>query len=70
MGASDAQKRATKKYLDEKMDRITVRVAKGKRDVIHEHAKDQNESVNEFICRAINETMERDKAKKESVNDE
>ena len=64
MGASEAQKRATKKYLDEKLDRITVRVVKGKREIIREHAEEQGESVNEFICRAIDETMKRDKRKK------
>ena len=64
MAASDAQKRATKKYLDEKLDRITVRVPKGERDEIHEHAKAKGESVNEFIRRAIKETMERDNAGK------
>ena len=36
MGTTDAQKRATKKYLDEKLDRITVRVPKGEREGIHD----------------------------------
>ena len=60
VSASEAQKRATKKYLDEKLDRITVRVPKGEREKIHDHAESQAESVNEFIRRAINETIERD----------
>ena len=63
MGTTDAQKRATKKYLDEKLDRITVRVPKGEREGIHDHAKAQGESLNEFIRRAIRETMERDNKK-------
>ena len=60
MGVSEAQKRASKKYLEEKIDRITVRVPKGGRDKIHDHAKKHGESVNEFISRSINETMKRD----------
>lgn len=64
MGASEAQKRASKKYLEEKLDRITVRVPKGERETIHDHAGKQGESVNEFIRRAIKETMDRDNQKK------
>ena len=60
MAPTDAQKRATKKYLEEKLDRITVRVPKGEREDIRIHAEKCEESVNEFIRRAIRETMERD----------
>lgn len=41
-------------------DEIKVRVPKGQKAVIQEHAASQEESVNGFIQRAIKETMERD----------
>ncbi len=59
---TEAQKRATKKYLDT-LERIYIRVPKGQKDVIKDHATSQDESVNEFVLRAINETMERDNHK-------
>lgn len=42
------------------MDRINLTVPKGKKDTIKAHAEAQGESVNGFINRAIDETMERD----------
>uniref|UniRef100_UPI003FED7F78 Arc family DNA-binding protein n=1 Tax=Dysosmobacter welbionis TaxID=2093857 RepID=UPI003FED7F78 len=44
------------------MDRINLTVPKGKKDTIKAHAEAQGESVNGFINRAIDETMERDSA--------
>ena len=44
------------------MDRINLTVPKGKKDTIKAHAEAQGESVNGFINRAIDETMERDNA--------
>ena len=43
-------------------DRISIAVPKGQKDVMKAHAEAQSESVNSFINRAIEETMERDKA--------
>ena len=43
-------------------DKIKTRVSKGKKEVIREHATKNGESLNGFINRAIDETMERDKA--------
>ena len=60
MSATDAQLRATKKYLKEKLDDVRFRVPKGQREIIQQHAAKQGESVNAFICRAVRETMERD----------
>ncbi len=59
---TEAQKRATKKYLDT-LERVYIRVPKGQKDVIKDHAMSKGESVNEFVLRAVNETMERDKHK-------
>ena len=49
-----------KKYIDEKTESIYVRVPKGQKESIKKHAESTGESVNEFVVRAIRETMERD----------
>lgn len=49
-------------WIAEKLDRINLTVPKGKKDTIKAHAEPQGESVNGFINRAIDETMERDSA--------
>ena len=48
--------------ISEAYDEIKTRVSKGKKEVIREHATRNGESLNGFINRAIDETMERDKA--------
>ena len=60
MPSSEAMKRAIKKYDQEKIDRIPLRVPKGKKEIIQAHAASRGESVNAFLNRAIDETMERD----------
>lgn len=57
---SDAQKRAAEKYTKANYDEIKVRVPKGKKTVIKDHAGTRGESVSGFINRAINEAIERD----------
>jgi len=61
MTVSKAQQRAVNKYTKENYDEIKVRVDKGKKEIIKTHAKARGESVNGFINRAIDETLERDK---------
>jgi len=61
MASSEALKRATKKYDQEKVDRILFRVPKGKREVIQKHTAQTGESVAAFLNRAVDETMVRDK---------
>lgn len=56
---SEAQRRATEKYL-QKLEEIKVRVPKGAKEAIQAHAEAHSESVNGFINRAISETMKRD----------
>ena len=65
MAQTEAQLRASKRYHQEKLEEIKFRVPKGNRTRIQDHAKAQGESTNAFIYRAINETMERDRTKKE-----
>lgn len=61
MAYSEAMLRAIKKYEAEKIDRISLRVPKGKKEVIQKFAEDHGESVNSFINRAIDEAMQEEK---------
>lgn len=49
------------RYNDKAYDRINLTVPKGRKDTIKAYAESQGESVNGFILRAINTTMENDK---------
>lgn len=60
MSRTDAMDRAIKKYELEKVDRIMMRVPKGKKVMIQDHATKHKESVNSFLNRAVDETLERD----------
>lgn len=52
-------------YIAKTYDRINLTVPKGDKDKIKTHAESMGESVNGFINRAIDETMERDSTKPE-----
>jgi predicted component of viral defense system (DUF524 family) len=70
--------KAVSKYKENNYDRVELSMPKGKRDIIKKHAAIYQDevgeirtigytpkgSMNAFINRAINETMERDKAAK------
>lgn len=60
MSTSEKQLSYSKKYINEKLDRITFRVPKGQRAVIQEHARKMGESTNSFLKRAAAEAIERD----------
>lgn len=48
-------------WIAEKLDRVNLTMPKGKKELIKAHAaKQDGGSVNAFINRAIDETMERD----------
>lgn len=57
---TEAQAKAAKKYLKESVEDIRIRVPKGDKSKVQEHAASMGESTNAFVVRAINETMERD----------
>ena len=59
---SKAQQKAVYKYKNNNYDRFETSVPKGKKEIIKTHAADQDESLNGFVNRAIDETMARDKA--------
>lgn len=56
---TEAQKKAQQKYM-EKFAVARVRMDRDKYDKVQAHAESKGESVNGFINRAINETMERE----------
>lgn len=52
------------KWQREKVDRVNLTMAKGKKDTLKAHAESMGESVNAFINRAIDETLSRDQENK------
>lgn len=61
MSTTKAQQKAVNKYVRKNYERVLVTFKqKGKKAEIKSHADAQKESVNSFINRAIDETMERD----------
>jgi len=63
MAVSKKQQACVNRYVKNHYDEIKVRVDKGKKEIIQTHAAAQGETTNEFIKRAIQETMERDTGK-------
>ena len=60
---TEARKNGNRRWDAEHLDRISIALPKGKRDVVKNHAAAHGESVNAFVNRAIDETMERDGGK-------
>ena len=60
MAVSKAQQKAVAKYMKNNYDELKIRVQKGRKDIIKAHAEKNGESVNGFVNRAIDETMQRD----------
>jgi hypothetical protein len=63
MPTSKAQQKATAKYVKANYDRVEAKVPKGRKAEIQAHAEKQGESLNGFVVRAIDETIERDNGK-------
>ena len=59
---TNARKDSNRKWDANNLDRMSIAVPKGMRDIIKAHAESQGESANSFINRAISETMARDAA--------
>ena len=60
MAVSKSQQKAVAKYMKENYDEIKIRTGKGKREEFKTHASERGETLNGFINRAINETIQRD----------
>ena len=61
MPASEAQIKANAKYNLKAYDRIELKVPKGKKSELQEHAAKQGESLNGFVNRAIDNQVENDR---------
>lgn len=61
---SEARRRANEKYNAKAYDEMKVRVPKGRKAELQAHAEGQGESLNGFIVRAVDETIERDNNEK------
>ena len=61
--ATKAHLEGNRRYL-EKQDSVLIRIPKGRKAEIQAHAEQQGESLNGFVKRAIDETIERDKEAK------
>lgn len=59
MKTTEAQRKAVKKY-HESLDEIKIRIPKGDKQIIADHAKSRCESLAGFLRRSIWETIERD----------
>ena len=60
MAISESQRKAVAKYNAKAYDEIKIRVYKGEKEKIKAHAEQNGESINGFVNRAIDETMQRD----------
>jgi predicted HicB family RNase H-like nuclease len=58
MAYSEAQKKATAKYMKNKLDDIKVRVPKGKREVYKAHAERKGKSLNALIIELLEKDMQ------------
>ena len=67
---SRARIEANNRYNAKAYDRINVAVPKGRKDIIKAHAEKNGESVNGFVNRAINETIQRDSESFHKANPE
>lgn len=54
--ASGARRRAVRKHDAEKVDRVTIRLPKGSKEII----KKAGYSVNEYVIKAVMEQLRRD----------
>lgn len=60
MAYSEAQKKATAKYMKNKLDDIKVRVQKGKREIYKAHAERKGKSLNALIIELLDQDMKQE----------
>ncbi len=58
---TEAKKKGNRKWDAANLDRLSLAVPKGRKAEIQAHAQGMGETVNGFLKRAIEETIERDK---------
>ncbi len=57
---TDARRKASKKYLEEKVEDIRIRVPKGEKQRIKDYADKRGKSLNQFVTDAIQYSMNHD----------
>lgn len=57
MAYSEAQKRATNKYLAKTYDQLSIRVHKGKREIYKNYAESKGKSLAQYIIDLIENDM-------------
>ena len=57
---TEAVKNANRAWDSKNLDRLSIAIPRGQREVVKAHAEKMGESVNKFIQRAIAETIKRD----------
>lgn len=60
MAISEAQKKAVAKFNAANYDRVELRLPKGQKQTLKDHAESRGETLNGFVNRAIQETLSRD----------
>lgn len=55
MAYSEAQNRATQKYIKENLEEVRFRVKKGEKVILQKAAKQAKQSMAQYIIQAINE---------------
>lgn len=58
---SKNQQKSVNKYIQKNYDRINLTLPRGKKAEIQAHAQANGESVNAFIARAIDKTIDEEK---------
>ena len=61
MAVSKKQQASVNKYIRENYDRMETLLPKGRKADLQLHAAERGESLNGFVNRAIDETVERDR---------
>ena len=55
---SEAQNKATQKYISKTYDQFSIRVPKGKRDIYKAHAEAQGKSLNQLVVELLDKDMD------------
>ena len=58
MAATEAQRRASDKYIKEKLDSIMLRIPKGEKERIRSAADKKGQSLNSFIYTAVKKEID------------
>ena len=59
---TEARKKANAKWDAEHLDRISIVMPKGKKEVIKQHIAETGETINAFVNRAIDEALQNNHA--------